>query len=50
MRPLIGYMTYSETEEAPISPCPLFLWRSVSLFDESCEFTFPACISQLTAE
>jgi hypothetical protein len=41
MRPLIDSMKYNETGEAPISPCNLYLRRSVSLFNESSEFTFP---------
>jgi hypothetical protein len=41
MRPLIDYMKYNETGEDPISPCNLYLRRSVSLFNESSEFTFP---------
>jgi hypothetical protein len=41
MRPLIDYMKYNETGEDPISPCNLYLRRSVRLFNESSEFTFP---------
>jgi hypothetical protein len=41
MRPLIDSMKYNETGKAPISPCDCYLRRSVSIFSESSEFTFP---------
>jgi hypothetical protein len=41
MRPLIDYLKYNEAGEDPISPCSLYLCRSIQLFNENGEFSFP---------